>query len=69
VKNRIGALLATVPSNGSTNQSDFGFEEMVRTFLLCMFQERGVFRIRALRHHHRKLSRIDKRDHSAPHAH
>src|SRR5712672_3886957 len=38
-----GAVLATVPSNGSTNQSVFGFEEMVSTFLLSMFEARGAF--------------------------
>jgi hypothetical protein len=35
--------VATVPSNGSTNQSAFGFEEMLSTFLLSMFEARGVF--------------------------
>src|SRR5713101_1340008 len=39
----MGAVFATVPSNGSTNQSVFRFEEMVSTFLLSKFQERGVF--------------------------
>src|SRR5712672_3402052 len=38
-----GAVLATVPSKGSTNQSVFGFEEMVSTFLLSMFHARGAF--------------------------
>src|SRR5882757_3142690 len=39
----MGAVLATVLSKGSTNQSVFGFEEMVSTFLLSMFQVRGAF--------------------------
>src|SRR5712672_2431492 len=38
-----GAVLATVPSKGSTNQSVFGFEEMVSMFLLSMFEARGAF--------------------------
>src|SRR5712692_3874124 len=39
----MGAVFATVASNGSTNQSVIRFEEMVSTFLLSRFQERGVF--------------------------
>jgi hypothetical protein len=34
---------ATVPSKGSTNQSDFAFDEMVSTFLSSMCQSPGLF--------------------------
>jgi len=41
---RIGALFATVPSNGSTNQSDFALELIVRALALLKFQDFGEFR-------------------------
>jgi hypothetical protein len=36
-------VFATVPSNGSTNQSDLALDAMVSTFLSSIFQESGAF--------------------------